>query len=299
MNKIFKVIWSKSKQCYVVVSELAKNTTGKKKIVVASVFAALAMTGGMQNVHAIGGTGNQAGWTSGPNVGTAFDSTRGLVVGPNKGSDTTTANGNVATVAVGTASKAYGSSSVAMGGGTAYANTAGTAGPVTNQGGAIALGWVTAKGNRAVALGGIDTTSATGDNSFAAAGGVANGATNIAIGKSANAGGTAGKTGAVAIGDSATASGAATVAVGKAAQADLDNDNAFGNSVHANAGGATAVGYIVNTTGNQAFGGGSNTNVSGPAAVGIGYMSQVDGNRAVGIGSELSGTKIQHLVITP
>ena len=36
MNKIFKVIWSKSKQCYVVVSELAKNTTGKKKIVVAS-----------------------------------------------------------------------------------------------------------------------------------------------------------------------------------------------------------------------------------------------------------------------
>ena len=31
MNKIFKVIWSKSKQCYVVVSELAKNTTGKKE----------------------------------------------------------------------------------------------------------------------------------------------------------------------------------------------------------------------------------------------------------------------------
>ncbi|MFR5558417.1 MAG: ESPR domain-containing protein [Veillonella atypica] len=31
MNKIFKVIWSKSKQCYIVVSELAKNTTGKKE----------------------------------------------------------------------------------------------------------------------------------------------------------------------------------------------------------------------------------------------------------------------------
>ena len=40
MNKIFKVIWSKSKQCYVVVSELAKNTTGKKKIVVAGIFSA-------------------------------------------------------------------------------------------------------------------------------------------------------------------------------------------------------------------------------------------------------------------
>ena len=43
MNKIFKVIWSKSKQCYVVVSEMAKNTTGKKKIVVAGVLASLMM----------------------------------------------------------------------------------------------------------------------------------------------------------------------------------------------------------------------------------------------------------------
>ena len=45
MNKIFKVIWSKSKQCYVVVSEMAKNTTGKKKIVVAGILASLAVQG--------------------------------------------------------------------------------------------------------------------------------------------------------------------------------------------------------------------------------------------------------------
>ena len=44
MNKIFKVIWSKSKNCYVVVSEFAKNNSGKKKIVVAAILAALAMT---------------------------------------------------------------------------------------------------------------------------------------------------------------------------------------------------------------------------------------------------------------
>ena len=63
MNKIFKVVWSKSKQCYVVVSEIAKNTTGKKKIIVASVFAALAMqTVSITNVQAINesGTGTQA-----------------------------------------------------------------------------------------------------------------------------------------------------------------------------------------------------------------------------------------------
>ena len=48
MNKIFKVVWSASKQCYVVASELATNTSGKKKIIVATVLAALAMGGSLQ-----------------------------------------------------------------------------------------------------------------------------------------------------------------------------------------------------------------------------------------------------------
>lgn len=43
MNTIFKVVWSASKQCYVVASEIATNTSGKKKIMVATVLAALAM----------------------------------------------------------------------------------------------------------------------------------------------------------------------------------------------------------------------------------------------------------------
>ena len=48
MNTIFKVVWSTSKQCYVVASELATNTSGKKKIMVATVLAALAMGGSLQ-----------------------------------------------------------------------------------------------------------------------------------------------------------------------------------------------------------------------------------------------------------
>ncbi len=48
MNKIFKVVWSASKQCYVVASELATNTSGKKKIMVATVLAVLAMGGSLQ-----------------------------------------------------------------------------------------------------------------------------------------------------------------------------------------------------------------------------------------------------------
>ena len=52
MNKIFKVVWSKSKQCYVVVSEMAKNNSGKKRVL-ASVLAALAVVsaGGVGMVH--------------------------------------------------------------------------------------------------------------------------------------------------------------------------------------------------------------------------------------------------------
>lgn len=48
MNTIFKVVWSASKQCYVVASELATNTSGKKKIMVATVLAALVMGGSLQ-----------------------------------------------------------------------------------------------------------------------------------------------------------------------------------------------------------------------------------------------------------
>ena len=48
MNKIFKVVWSASKQCYIVASELATNTSGKKKIMVATVLAALAMGSSLQ-----------------------------------------------------------------------------------------------------------------------------------------------------------------------------------------------------------------------------------------------------------
>ena len=43
MNTIFKVVWSASKQCYVVASEIATNTSGKKKIMVAAMLATLAM----------------------------------------------------------------------------------------------------------------------------------------------------------------------------------------------------------------------------------------------------------------
>lgn len=48
MNTMFKVIWSTSKQCYVVASKLATKTNDKKKLLVATVLTALAMGSPLQ-----------------------------------------------------------------------------------------------------------------------------------------------------------------------------------------------------------------------------------------------------------
>ena len=65
MNKIFKVVWSKTKECYVVVSEVAKNNSGKKKVL-ASVLAALAVVGaGTAQVDAAASFGAGGGTAAG------------------------------------------------------------------------------------------------------------------------------------------------------------------------------------------------------------------------------------------
>ena len=316
MNKIFKVIWSKSKQCYVVVSEIAKNKTGKKKIVVAGIFAALAMVGTMQHAQAVDGPGRREGWPSGgaengyaKYIGTAFDPKKGLVVGPNMGNnDTTRANGNVATVAIGAHSNATGSSSVAIGG------------AEVNGAGAVGLGWATAKGDNSVALGGTGSTNANGNNAFAASGGNATGESATAIGSSAIADGRGGvavgwnaesKVNAVGIGFNAKAKANNTIAIG--VEANNDKANAISNNyssvsigvaTRARAVGSMAMGVSADAAGKYsiALGSGDVVNdytngtnypkATGEKAIAIGYNSNSSntGATAIGAGATASGT---------
>ena len=303
MNKIFKVIWSKSKQCYVVVSEIAKNKTGKKKIVVAGIFAALAMVNGVQDSQAINGSGARTGWNSN---GVGFHPTQGLVVGPNMNDNTTIANGNVATVAIGAHSNASGSSSVAIGG------------AVVNGAGAIGLGWSTATGDNSVALGGTGSTNANGNNAFAASGGNASGESAIAIGSSAIAGGRGGvavgwsaesAVNAVGIGFNAKAKANNTVAIGVQA----NNDNSIGdNSSSVSIGvktrarevGSMAMGVSADASGKYSIALGSGDvsgdytatvnypKATGEKAIAIGYNSNSSNERAtaIGAGATASGT---------
>ena len=304
MNKIFKVIWSKSKQCYVVVSEIAKNKTGKKKIVVAGIFAALAMIGPLQSVHAVDGAGDRAGFTNAAS-GVNFNSTQGLAIGLKNG-DKTSANGNVSTVAIGAHSNASGSSSVAIGG------------AVVNGAGAIGLGWSTATGDNAVALGGTGTTKANGNNAFAASGGSASGESAIAIGASATANSRGGiavgwnsesAVNAVGIGFNAKAKANNTVAIGVQA----NNDNAISNNyssvsvgvaTRARAVGSMAMGVSADASGKYSIALGSgevsgdytaNANypkATGEKAIAIGYNSNSSNANAtaIGAGATASGT---------
>ncbi|MDU2165299.1 MAG: ESPR-type extended signal peptide-containing protein, partial [Veillonella sp.] len=97
MNKIFKVIWSKSKQCYIVVSEIAKNKTGKKKIVVAGIFAALAMVNGGQATFAAwpaGGEGAQSAFWMGRSSSATGQNAQAIGVAANASSAKSVAIGS-------------------------------------------------------------------------------------------------------------------------------------------------------------------------------------------------------------
>ena len=125
MNKLFKVIWSKSKQCYIVVSEVAK-IRGKKKIAVASVLAALTVGAQVATVQAAIQEGTVSGGATVALGNTAnATNTNAIAVGKNVtaagngaitiGTDATTSATSTGAVAVGSSVTATGAASTAIG----------------------------------------------------------------------------------------------------------------------------------------------------------------------------------------
>ena len=204
MNKIFKVVWNKSKNCYVVVSEFAKNNSGKKKVVVAAVFAALAMT----NANVALAVNEVPTSTGGASVafGDSATVTGANAVGLGNSASVTGVNA----VALGTNVKATTSDAVVIG----------TAAKTETAGGGIAIG----QNAYSKGLYGNTPSVAVGKNS------IANGGTAIAIGTSAtvNEVGTSFSQG-IAIGGGALPGQGATV-IGDQAIAIGGNTKAFGHS---------------------------------------------------------------------
>ena len=201
MNKVFKVIWNKSKNCYVVVSELAKNNSGKKKIVVAGIFAALAMTNANlvfatndvpsgSNATAVAfGNGASVTGTNAVGLGKSAIANKNNVVvigtGANADSHDSIAIGNgaystssgaslsTASVAVGLKASAQGNTTIAIGTNAKVKNSkqgiaigggaAANDGAIVEGDQSIAIGGNTyAKGDASIVIGGDDTDSANG-----------------------------------------------------------------------------------------------------------------------------------------
>ena len=293
MNKIFKVIWSKSKQCYIVVSEIAKNKTGKKKIVVASILAALAMQSGLVTEVMAADPPSARLADAAEAVGT-----NGVAIGSSARSKSNQ-------------SVAIGYFSVAQAPGASPENpaTAVGAGANANGAGTVALGLsANATGANAVALGGgsnggknkteataVETTAvgfnAKASNSRATAigsGAASSGSDAIAFGTST----VANSEKAIAIGANSKASDIGATALGRDTEASGASATALGALASAKGSTATAVGMEASATGNESLAIGKKASATSGRALAVGTNTTATGASSVAVGSGAGGSGI-------
>ena len=281
MNKIFKVVWSKTKECYVVVSEVAKNNGGKKKVL-ASVLAGLAMVGAGAQVQAysdLGGHDNPAVETLAVGPDTWANQEAAVAVGMHNN-----ANGQPAgkhSVAIGSFSNANGEISIAMGG-------------VTNASGkmSVAVGYrASATDEAAVALGNM--VSADKNSTGVGPGATASGTYAFAGGYQSETTGISG----VAIGDNAKAKAARAMAIGGHAEATAEqaiaigSDTGAGNKTTASKKNAIAVGHGATASGLDTAAIGTSATASGQSSVALGNGTQSTNLNTTAIGSNVQSTK--------
>ena len=251
MNKIFKVVWNKSKNCYVVVSEFAKNNSGKKKIVVAGIFAALAMTNANvalavndvptgANATAVA-FGNGATVTGANTVGLGSNAsvTGANAVGLGIGASVTGVNA----VGLGSSASVTGPNAVGLG---SNASVTGV--------NAVGLGTnVKASNSDVVAIGTAAKTETAGGG--------------IAIGQNAYSKGLYGNTPSVAIGKNSIANGGTAIAIGTGATVN-EAGTSFSQGIAI--GGGALPGQGATVIGDQAIAIGGNTKAFGHSSIVIG-----------------------------
>ena len=317
MNKIFKVVWSKTKECYVVVSEVAKNNGGKKKVL-ASVLAGLAMAG----VGAFGNPALASYDDSGSKINIAPNAKTGNYVGNNSvvvgyenrtdadnnnwgriiyganniaAGASTLALGNEneargdATTAIGVGSKALDKQSVALGN-VARATKQGSVAigsyvnaETTNSGTATAPVYNSKDvGQYSTAVGSQSWTK--GD--YSAAYGYqaeATGTNAVAIGRVSKATGTSAT--AVGVNNKAQAQDSSAVGSSNTIAAGATQASAFGRENTVNRGGTIAAGYKNTTDGDRNVAIGNENTTTGEETIGIGTKVIAGTGKTIAIGS--------------
>ena len=309
MNKIFKVIWSKSKQCYVVVSEVAKNNTGKKKIVVASILAGLAMltSGSVSNVIAVSSIPFQdkpssslaygtakSGTTNGIaiGVGAYSDSNQSIAMGFRSNASGTFLGGNIQpSIAIGAGADARGNNTISIGtvanNAASYAVALGNESNVNNGADyGLAVGYGSSVSNQqGIAIG--TNTKATASLAMAIGNGAkASGGNAISVGRDTSASGGD----AVSIGTSAQATGSDSLALGKNAKAKNGDTIAIGQDAEASLLNAVALGKTSKATGASATALGPQSTASATFATAIGMRSVANQEYAIAIGGGSEAT---------
>ena len=289
MNRIYKVIWNRVKNCYVVVSEIANNRgkiNGRSTTCVGTLLCILALVGGtllpLNTANAVNpaGTGAGVSWGNGTNSGTDQNNVAiggyAQALGP-------------VSLALGAHSNSSASYSTAIGGGTqSTAENATAIGGVAKAQGKNA----TAIGAKAEANGEYATTIGAGakaDNTYAIAIGSLSHATEVsslAMGNNSKATNTY----AYAIGGSAEAKGRWSIAMGTNAVAEDDASVSIGTWSKATTGQSVAVGYLANAKqlGATALGRQTNASAVDATAIGSGSNSTAENGTAIGKSASVS-----------
>ena len=299
MNKIFKVIWSKSKQCYVVVSEMAKNKTGKKKIIVASILAALAIqTAGVIDVAAAAGDQPSRaladgrvtnGKTNGLAIGNfaSSESHQSIAIGYYSVANAAEIDPALPATAVGAGAHATGQSTVALGllaQATSGKATALGSKSVASEDAAVAVGSdAKAIGGYASALG-ADATASNNDATAFGHGTVASGASSTALGSRAKSGGVGG----VGIGMLANATNQYGVAIGGYSSSTADNSIAIGRNSSVTGENGIAIGTFTNSKGANGVAVGTNGTTSELGGVAVGQAAKANKFNSVAMGMKVT-----------
>ncbi|WP_295289896.1 ESPR-type extended signal peptide-containing protein, partial [Veillonella sp.] len=298
MNKVFKVVYSKSKGCYVVVPETAKNNNGKKKVL-ASVLAGLALVGGAvagNTAHAtVSGDGSIN--TDGSRINIAANARPNNSVGVNSivvGYQNTTDN-EEGTTALGANNQAYGNSGLAVGNEN-YANggaaTAIGAGNEARAAATVALGNKNnANATSAVAVGNYNNqnyTIGTHQTTPKQAGNysTAVGSYNAALGDNSVSVGTMNTSrvaDTVTVGQNNDAKTMGGIAIGKNNMVDSTNGGTnFGETRNENS--QIAIGRDNTATHLDTIAIGRDTHATGSGATALGARADASGNNSIAIG---------------
>ena len=302
MNKIFKVVWSKTKECYVVVSEVAKNNGGKKKAL-STVFAALVAAGAMMPGYVDAANNTSGGGVSTADASIAIGSGWGNSAHANNNfsiaiGDQTHANGKAA-IALGRQAKTDGEeASIAIGNeteATAKDSTAVGSGSKSSGEYAAALGFQTkATANYATAIGSGARGYAEDSQAIGREAETSAGATRaIAIGTLSKSSGNY----ATSLGSSAEASAERAIAVGYKSKAKAESAISVGNLASADNTDSIAVGNGSAATANYAVAVGSGSAVSGLNGTAVGKNSQATGQSAAAFGDSAQATNAQATAI--